>query len=400
MRATGTGVGVGAWGEMGVWVGGEDFPTGLLATHSGTLPRRMAKRTRIERVKGIPNKATGGTGPRTTLPNPRLTPRWAGIPTFCRFPTLDAVGPGQKPVDWAIYGAPFDAGVTYRPGARFGPRAIRVESQYVKPYHIEHGITLTDILSLADAGDAPVRPFNCEENCAAMAEFALGLAEPGHTKLFAVGGDHSIALANIRATHARRGSPRKGLGLIHFDSHLDTVDATFDERYSHASPFIRAAEEGLIDPERMLSVGIKGPLNTRDDLRYAREHGVTIVSREDLLRDGPARIDHFLRRLGNDECYLTFDIDFVDPAFAPGTGTPSVGGPSSTEALGLLRRLASGGDSQGSDGGWGGPNIVGADVVEVLPDRDVSGITSLLAAHVMFEVLCLDALRRCRIASR
>ncbi len=158
-------------------------------------------------------------------------------------------------------------------------------------------------------------------------------------------------------------------------------------------------------------MGIKGPLNTKDDLRFAHEHGVTIVSRESLLNDGAAEIDRFLRRLGDDACYLTFDIDFVDPAFAPGTGTPSVGGPTSTEALALLRRLAHGGVSSGSasrrsGGAPGGrrgsarggvpPNIVGADVVEVLPDRDVAGITALLAAHVIFEVLCLDALRRTR----
>lgn len=290
-------------------------------------------------------------------------------------------------MDWAIYGAPFDGGVTYRPGARFGPRAIRNESQYVKPYHIEHDITLTDILSLADAGDAPVRTFDCQENTEAIAKFAETLGEPGHTKLFAIGGDHSIALANMRATFARRGSPKGGLALLHFDSHLDTIDITLGERYSHASPFIRAIEEGLIDPRRMLSIGIKGPLNVRADLDYARSHGVTIVSREDLLRDGVATIDAFLARLGDAACYLSFDIDFVDPAFAPGTGTPSVGGPSSSDTLALLRRLS-------TACAGGPPNIVGADLVEVLPDRDVSGITAMLAGHILFEILCLDALRR------
>lgn len=324
---------------------------------------------------------------RTNLPIARLTPRFAGIPTFCRFPLLDAVPAEHRPVDWAIYGAPFDTGVTYRPGARFGPRAIRIESQYVKPYHTQHDLTISEILSLADAGDAPVRPYDCQENTRVMAEFAAGLGDPRHTRLFAVGGDHSVALANIRATHARRGAPRAGLALLHFDSHLDTIDATFDERYSHASPFIRAVEEGLIDPSRMLSIGVKGPLNNRADLDYARRHGVTIVMREDLERDGLDRIDAFLQRLGDDECYLTFDIDVVDPAFAPGTGTPSVGGLTSAEAVGLLRRLA-------SARGGRPPNIVGADVVEVLPDRDVSGITALLASHVLFEVLSLDALRR------
>ena len=324
---------------------------------------------------------------RTTLPNARLSPRYAGIPTFCRYPLIDQVEPGHKPVDWAIYGAPFDGGVTYRPGARFGPRAIRVESQYVKPYHIEHDITLTDILSLADAGDAPVRAFDCQENADCITQFAQSLGDPKHTKLFAVGGDHSIALANIRATHKRRGSPKGGLALLHFDSHLDTVDITLGEKYSHASPFIRAIEEGLVDPKRMLSIGIKGPLNVRSDLDYAREHGVTVVTREDLNRDGLKTIDAFLTRLGDAETYLTFDIDVVDPAFAPGTGTPCVGGPSSTEILALLRRLAKGCAGRP-------PNLVGADLVEVLPDRDVAGITAMLAGHILFEILCLDALRR------
>jgi len=323
--------------------------------------------------------------PRTILPDPRQTPRYAGVPTFCRFPLLERVPTAHQPVDWALYGIPFDAGVTYRPGARFGPRAIRAESQYVKPYHVEHRIMLTEVLSLADAGDSPVRGFDCEENTRAVAEFAAGIGNPRHTKLLAVGGDHSCALANLRATAKRRNGGK--YALIHFDSHLDTVDQISGEKYSHASPFIRAVEEGLIDPKRMLSIGIKGPLNTPKDLDFARDHGVTIVTYEQWKREGTATIDHFLEGLGDAECYLTFDIDCIDPAFAPGTGTPSIGGFTSADALGLLRRLA-------NVSGGRGPNLVGADVVEVLPDRDHAGITALLAAHVMFEVLCLDALRR------
>ncbi len=321
--------------------------------------------------------------PRTALPDPRATPRFAGIATFCRFPRLEDVARENRPVDWALYGVPFDAGATYRPGARFAPRAIRAESQYVKPYHVVYDLMLTDILSLADAGDSPTAPYDLEKNIACVADFASKLGDPKITKLFAVGGDHSIALANLRATHARHAGKRP-LALIHFDSHLDTTDKTFGNRYSHASPFIRAIEEGLIDPKRMLSIGIKGPLNSPRDLDYAKKQGVTIVTREDLLGDGLKRLDAFLKKLGDHPAYLTFDIDAVDPAFAPGTGTPSIGGLSSTEALALLRRLAT---------KHGPPNIVGADLVEVLPDRDPQGITSLLAAHVIFEILCLDALR-------
>lgn len=318
---------------------------------------------------------------RTTLPDARRTPRYAGIPTFCRFPRLDDVPADQRPVDWALYGVPTDSGVTYRPGARFGPRAVRAESQYVKPYHLAHDVNIARVLSLADAGDAPVSPFDLEASARGAAAFAMTLGDPERTKLLAVGGDHSIALANLRATHARRGG--RPLALIHFDAHLDTVPDLGGERFSHASPFIRAVEENLIDPKRMLSIGIRGPLNTKDDLDFARRQGVTLVTCDRWRAEGAAPIDAFLSTLGGAETYLTFDIDCVDPAFAPGTGTPSVGGFTSAEVLALLRHLSK-----------HKANLVGADVVEVLPDRDTAGITALLAAHVIFEILALDALRR------
>lgn len=324
--------------------------------------------------------------PRTILPNSRITPRFAGIATFGRYPRIEDVQPAQSPVDWAIFGVPFDAGVTYRPGARFGPRAIRAESQYLKPFHLEHRLMLTDLLSIADAGDAPVVPFDIENNASLVADFASRLGEPGVTRLFAVGGDHSIALANLRACHLTRGAPKGGLALIHFDSHLDTVDAVWGERYSHASPFRRAIEEGIVNPRKMLSIGIKGPLNTPDDLDFAAKHGATIITREELARDGLARIDAFISMLEDQPAYLTFDIDVVDPAFAPGTGTPSVGGLTSAEALALIRRIAT--------NPAGPPNLIGGDLVEVLPDRDPQGITALLGAHIVFEILCIDALRR------
>lgn len=320
---------------------------------------------------------------RTILPDPRQSPRFAGVATFCRYPLLDLVPQASRPIDWALYGVPFDGGVTYRPGARFGPRAIRDASQYVKRYSIEHDVDLCDTLSLADAGDAPVRPYSCKDNADTVAAFAESLADPGHTKLLAVGGDHSIAYANIKATWLRRGKPKAGLPLLHFDSHLDTVDTVWGERWGHASPFIRAIEEGLIDPKRMLSIGIKGPLNSRADLDYAKSRGVRLITHAEWGRQGPALLADFLRELGDAETYLTFDIDCVDPAYAPGTGTLCPGGFTSAEILAILRSLA-------------GVNLVGADVVEVLPDRDPAGITAFLAAHVLFEVLCLDAVQRIR----
>lgn len=317
--------------------------------------------------------------PRTTLPDPRRSPRYAGVSTFCRFPRLEDVPPRSQPVDWAIYGVPFDGGVTYRSGARFGPRAIREASQYMKPLVLEQGVHLTETFSLADAGDAPIEPYSCQGTLDAVCAFARGLGDSSHTKLLAVGGDHSIAYANIRATWERRGRPKAGLALLHFDAHLDTVDTIGSERWTHGSPFRRAIEDGLVDGHRMLSMGIRGPLNSRDDLDYGRQQGIEIVTCQDCAQAGGlARIDSFLKSLADDETYLTFDIDCVDPAFAPGTGTPCCGGFTSAEVMALLRRC-------------GGVNVVGADVVEVLPDRDMAGITALLASHVLIEILALAA---------
>jgi len=323
--------------------------------------------------------------PSTLLANTRVTPRFSGVSTFCRYPLLDLVPAESRPIDWALYGVPFDGGVTYRPGARFGPRAIRDASQYVKRYHLEHAVDVCEKLSLCDAGDAPVKPYDSKDTLDAVSDWARTLGD-ADTKLFAIGGDHSIAYANIRATWERRGRPAAGLALLHFDSHLDTVDAVWGERWGHASVFRRAIEDGYIDPRRMLSVGLKGPLNTAADLDFCKQHGITIITAQqwhDSVRDGARLVEGFVAQLGGAETYLTFDIDVVDPAYAPGTGTPSVGGLTSAEVFRLLRSLK-------------GANLVGADVVEVLPDRDVSDITALLASHVIFEVLALDASRRSR----
>lgn len=317
--------------------------------------------------------------PKTVLPNARVSPRFAGISTFCRYPRLQDVAPENRPVDWALYGVPFDGGVTYRPGARFGPRAIRDASQYVKRYHLTHDVDVCDTLSLADAGDSPVAPYSCEENTNAQRQFAASLGEPS-TRLFAVGGDHTIALANLLATHERHGGGRP-LALVHFDSHLDTVDEVWGEKFGHASVFRRAIEMGAVDPTRMLSIGVKGPLNSRDDLTYAKTQGITLITQDRFERDGLGAIASFVQRLAGAPCYITFDIDCIDPAFAPGSGTLCPGGFTSAQALDSLRRFA-------------GINLVGADIVEVLPDRDPAEITAFLAAHIIFEILALDAVRR------
>ncbi len=327
--------------------------------------------------------------PSTILPDARVTPRFAGIATFCRYPRLEDVAPESRPVDWALFGAPYDGGVTFRPGARFGPRAIREASQYIKRFHVPFGVDICQKLSLADAGDAPVSPYDPAATLDQIADFGVSLADPT-TRLLAVGGDHSIAYANIRAVYQRLGEPAGGLPLIHFDSHLDTTDQVWGHRWGHASPFRRAIEEGLVNPARMISIGVKGPLNSGADLDYARSAGVTLVTFDELHAEagaapqsgkGRARIAEFLKALAAAPAYLTFDIDVIDPAFAPGTGTPAIGGLSSAEAIALLRLLK-------------GVSLAGADVVEVLPDRDPTGITSLLAAQIIFEILALDAASR------
>jgi agmatinase len=330
----------------------------------------------------------------TRLPDPRRTPRFAGVSTFCRYPLLESLAPSDAAaLNWLVYGVPHDTGVTFRPGARFAPRAIRDASQYVKRYHIVHDVDVCEALSIADAGDAPVNPYDLPACIQGIAQWAGALPNPTTTRLFAVGGEHTIAYANMRATRERlmassdaktRDSVRNGLALIHFDAHLDTVDAVWGGKWGHASPFRRAIEDGVVDPRAMLSIGIRGPLNSVSDLEYAKSQGVRVVSAEAVIEDeGSARgtFLEFVRELDGRPAYITFDVDVLDPAFAPGTGTPCPGGLNTAQAFGLLRRLR-------------GVNVVGGDVVEVLPDRDHADITATFAAHVIFEVLALDAVRR------
>ncbi|MEM1072276.1 MAG: agmatinase [Planctomycetota bacterium] len=312
----------------------------------------------------------------TRLPDSRVQPRFAGVCSFGRWPVLGEDGP----CDWAVLGVPFDGGVTYRPGCRFGPRAIREQSQYLKHYSIEHSIDVPGSLRLADAGDAPVRPFDVEQTLTSVRVHAASLADRAE-RLLMLGGDHSIAFAGMMHAWERSGRPAGGLACIHFDSHLDTIDTVWGEQWNHATPFRRLIEAGALDPKRMISLGIKGPLNSADDLEYARDHGIEILGHDASLARGPDRLREFVSRLAGGPVYLSFDIDCIDPAYAPGTGTPCVGGFTSAEALMLIRACA-------------GANIVGADVVEVLPDRDVAGNTALLAAHVAFEILACDAVRR------
>lgn len=316
----------------------------------------------------------------TELPSGRVQPRFAGLATFMRFPRLDGAEGSQ---DWIVYGIPFDGGTTYHSGARFGPRAVRDASQYVKPASIELQVDIAQVFSLADAGDAPVAPFSCADNLDLVTDFAKSLGSAG-AHLLAIGGDHSVSLANIRAAWERCGRPASGLALVVLDAHVDTVDRVWNEPFSHASFLRRAVEDGCIDPTRTLLIGQRGGLNTLDDLAFAREKGMTTIPSAAFhldAADAAAQVQSFRQRIGDAPLYLSCDVDCADPAFAPGTGTPVSGGLSSGALLAQVRAFA-------------GAQLVGADVVEVCPARDVGGITALLAAHVAFECIAIDAVGR------
>jgi agmatinase len=301
------------------------------------------------------------------------SPRFAQPATFMRLPhQTDLAG-----VDVAILGVPFDSGTSYRSGARLGPREIRAQSSLIRPYSYFQKVSPFERLTIVDAGDVDAQPVGIDGAFAAIQEGVARVLRAGAMPLV-VGGDHSISLPCLRAAAAAHGR----LALIQFDAHIDTWGDYFGGKYFHGSPFRRAIEEGLIDPARYVQVGIRGPMYGEDeDFGYQRGLGVTTLDIGMVKRDG---VQETLRRArdiaGSSPVYLTFDIDSVDPAFAPGTGTPEVGGLTSYEAQELVRGLA-------------GLNMVGCDVVEVAPSFDGPGhITSLLAANIMFELLCVRAL--------
>ena len=301
------------------------------------------------------------------------SPRFAQPATFMRLPhRTDLEG-----VDVAIVGVPFDSGTSYRPGTRLGPREIRAQSSLIRTYSHALGIAPFERLSVIDAGDVDASPVSLEAAHQAIEERMSGMAAAGVTPLV-VGGDHSISLPILRAL-ARVHGP---LGLVQFDSHIDTWDEDFGSKLFHGSPFYYAVTEGLVEPGRFVQVGIRGPMYGPDDFAFQRQHGITVIDIDAVHRDGVEAVAGRIRSvLGTRPAYVTFDIDAVDPAFAPGTGTPEVGGLTSHQAQQLLRRLA-------------GLPLVGADLVEVAPPFDGPGhITSLLAANLLFELLCVMALR-------
>jgi len=300
-------------------------------------------------------------------------PRFTGIGSFMRLPQVSEMAG----VDAAIVGIPFDTGVSYRVGGRFAPAAIREASRLLRPYHVEHEIEIFDYVSVVDAGDLAVIPGNIQASYAVMVDGLRPILAAGVVPL-AIGGDHGITLGELRAVAKRHGP----VGLIDFDSHTDTWDNYWGERYTHGTWCKRAIEEGLIDTRRAVQLGIRGSLYGSEDRGAARALGLQLIPTEELLRRGVDEVLAEVRqRVGSGPVFLTFDIDFVDPGFAPGTGTPEVGGPSSRDALRLVRGLR-------------GIELVGFDLVEVLPQYDHGEVTSLLAGTLLHEFLALIALGR------
>lgn len=298
-------------------------------------------------------------------------PRFAGIRTFMRLPHVGEL----QGVDAAVYGIPFDTAVTYRPGPRFGPEAIRSASALLRPYHPALGIDLCEALSMVDYGDLPVAPGDTEGTYRRVQEALAPLVEAGVFCL-ALGGDHSITLAELRAL-ARRYGP---LALVHLDAHTDTWESYFGQRYFHGTTFKRAVEEGLVDASASVQAGMRGSLYAADDLAVPRRLGFRVVSSDELRALGPDGFAGLVRdRAAGRPAFLSFDVDFLDPAFAPGTGTPEVAGFSTAEAVAFLRALS-------------GIRLAGADVVEVSPPYDGPGqVTALAAANVAWELLALRA---------
>jgi agmatinase len=311
------------------------------------------------------------SGPRGPV-DATVVPRYAGSPTFARMPRLDEV----EHADVAVVGVPFDSGVSYRPGARFGPAHIRQSSRLLRPYNPAQNVSPFAVQQVADAGDIAVNPFSIGEailEIGAASDLLLESAD----RLLTLGGDHTIALPLLRSV-ARRHGP---VAVLHFDAHLDTWDTYFGEPYTHGTPFRRASEEGLIDSGRSMHIGIRGPLYDVQDLAETAALGYATLHCTDYDRLGLDGVLAGMReRLGTGPVYVSVDIDVIDPGMAPGTGTPEAGGLTSRELLATLRGLA-------------GLDVVGADIVEVAPAYDHAEITGVAASHVAYDLVSLLALR-------
>lgn len=295
-------------------------------------------------------------------------PRFGGIATMMRLPhAASAAG-----LDVGFVGVPFDIGTSNRGGSRFGPRQIRAESCLIRPYNMATRAAPFDSLQVADIGDVAINTFNLQKSVAII-EAAYDEILGHDCKPLTLGGDHTISLPILRALHKKHGP----LGIVHVDAHADINDHMFGERVAHGTPFRRAIEEGLIEPIRMVQIGLRASGYEAEDFDWPREQGVRVVQAEECWYRSLAPLMAEVReQLGAGPVYLTFDIDGLDPAYAPGTGTPEIGGLTVHQGLEIVR-------------GCRGLDLVGGDLVEVAPAYDISGNTSLVAANLLFEMLCV-----------
>ncbi len=311
-------------------------------------------------------------GPTSRPLDAQVIPRFAGIRTYMRAPHVtDLTG-----VDAAVYGIPFDTATSYRTGPRFGPEAIRSASSLIRPYNPALAVNVVDALSLVDYGDVPVSPGDTERTYAQVEEALAPIVDAGVFPA-ALGGDHSITLAELRALVRRHGP----LALVQLDSHGDTWEQYFGQKFFHGTTFKRAVEEGLLDAGSSVQAGMRGSLYGAEDIDVAKDLGFTVLTTDELRDLGAAGYGKLvLDKVGARPVFMSFDIDFLDPAFAPGTGTPEVGGFSTAEALAFLRALR-------------GIKLAGCDVVEVSPPYDGAGMqTALAAANVVYDLLSLRAI--------
>ena len=301
-------------------------------------------------------------------------PRFAGIPTFMRLPHVPPDHPRFAEVQIGLIGAPWDGGTTNRPGPRHGPRQLRDLSSMVRAENGATQVRPFEAVNCADLGDVGPNPADLHDTMARMTAYYDHIRAQGILPLTA-GGDHLCSLPILRALARDR-----PLGMVHFDSHTDLFHSYFGgTMYTHGTPFRRAVEEGLLDPKRVVMIGIRGPAYDREDRDFATSVGITVIGIEEFHERGVADVMAQARDIaGTGETYVSYDIDFIDPAFAPGTGTPEVGGPNSYQALQVVRALR-------------GLNVVGADLVEVSPPFDPTGGTAFVGATVMFELLCVMA---------
>lgn len=306
-------------------------------------------------------------------PSASTSPRFCNMGTFMRLPRAEEA----KDLDVAILGVPFDTGSSFRTGSRFGPNGIRKISAMIKPNNVIMGVNIMDTLKAADLGDVPIIPGYIRESYEAIEKSVSEVLKDNATPLV-LGGDHAITLGELRAISKKYGK----VSLIHFDSHLDLNESVFGQPYNHGTPFRRALEEGLIDPSTSIQIGMRGSLYDPDDFKIAADLGFKVIPGYELHKMSAEELGKIIKeRVGDTKVFLTFDIDFVDPAYAPGTGTPEVGGFTSYETLTYIQQLKD-------------INFVGFDIVEVAPEYDCSEITAYMAANIGFEFMSILAYQK------